>query len=57
MSTTPVIFNSMGEVLYNWPFISIDACPIVNFPLNLGDKNYSPKFKYGYGLKYKYLNE
>ena len=44
-------YDFNGKLSFSWP--DTDS----SNPLNLGDKNYSPKFKYGYGLKYKYLNE
>ena len=46
-----VNYDFNGKLSFSWP--DTDS----SNPLNLGDKNYSPKFKYGYGLKYKYLNE
>ena len=46
-----VNYDFNGKLSFSWP--DTDS----SNPLNLGDKNYSPKFEYGYGLKYKYLNE
>ena len=44
-------YDFKGKLSFSWPSISS------NNPLNYNDKNYSPKFEYGYGLTYKEINE
>ena len=44
-------YDFNGKLSFSWP--SADSLN----PLNFGDENYSPKFEYGYGLKYKFSNE
>ena len=44
-------YDFNGKLSFSWPSISS------NNPLNYNDKNYSPKFEYGYGLTYKEINE
>jgi beta-glucosidase len=39
-------FNFKGKLSFSWPR-SMDQIPI-----NVGDRNYDPLFKYGYGLQY-----
>ena len=40
-------FKPVGKLSFSWPR-SMDQIPI-----NVGDKNYDPLFKYGYGLSYQ----
>jgi beta-glucosidase len=40
-------FKPVGKLSFSWPR-SMDQIPI-----NVGDKNYNPLFKYGYGLSYQ----
>ena len=40
-------FKPVGKLSFSWPR-SMDQIPI-----NVGDKNYNPLFKYGYGLTYQ----
>ena len=44
-------YDFKGKLSFSWPSTSSDN------PLNFNDKNYSPKFEYGYGLTYKEINE
>ena len=44
-------YDFKGKLSFSWPSTSS------NNPLNFNDKNYSPKFEYGYGLTYKETNE
>jgi beta-glucosidase len=40
-------FKPVGKLSFSWPR-SMDQIPI-----NVGDRNYDPLFKYGYGLSYQ----
>ena len=44
-------YDFKGKLSFSWPSTSSDN------PLNFNDKNYSPKFEYGYGLTYIETNE
>ena len=44
-------YDFKGKLSFSWPSTSSDN------PLNFNDKNYSPKFEYGFGLRYKETNE
>ena len=43
-------YNFKGKLSFSWPR-SMDQIPI-----NVGDRNYDPLFKYGYGLQYSPRN-
>ncbi|MGE5457349.1 MAG: glycoside hydrolase family 3 protein, partial [Methanococcaceae archaeon] len=40
-------YNFTGKLSHSWPRT------MAQIPINLGDKNYNPLFKYGFGLQYK----
>ncbi|HJQ24246.1 MAG TPA: glycoside hydrolase family 3 N-terminal domain-containing protein [Blastocatellia bacterium] len=40
-------YNPTGKLSFSWPR------SMAQIPINWGDKNYDPLFKYGYGLSYK----
>ena len=40
-------YNPTGKLSFSWPR------SMAQLPINWGDKNYDPLFKYGYGLSYK----
>jgi beta-glucosidase len=40
-------FKPVGKLSFSWPR-SMDQIPI-----NVGDKNYDPLFKFGFGLSYQ----
>jgi beta-glucosidase len=40
-------YNPTGKLSHSWPR------SMAQIPINIGDKNYDPLFKYGYGLSYR----